>query len=190
MSSEPGSEKNEIWRPIKGYAGYQVSNLGRARSLPRIVIDLHFGGERVRHMKGRILRPGSDSRGYLHIVLSVEGKTRTRKLARLVAETFHKNPQNLKVVNHIDGNKKNDCAENLEWCTYSENTRHALRIGLYVPLKGANNSAAKRVVNIKTGVKYGSIKDAMEQENITYNAGHMSHMLHGRDTNKTDLRLL
>ena len=72
-----------------------------------------------RHLKGRV------SGGYLYHDLRFNGKRYTRRVNRLVAEAFLDNPKNLPVVNHKDGNKLNNHVDNLEWCSYSENNKHA-----------------------------------------------------------------
>lgn len=111
----------ESWRWIPGYELlYQVSSLGRVRSF-------------ARYKEPRLLRPYLDPRGYVQIVFTVNSKPRTYWLHRLVAQTFVPNASGKPEVNHIDGNKKNNCADNLEWVTSSENTLHGYRTGLLRP---------------------------------------------------------
>lgn len=119
---------NEIWKPIKGYEGiYEVSNLGRIKSLERKVhADFKFG--KTRTYKERILKPGIVN-GYQQVKLR-DNSNKIVYVHRLVAETFINNPNNYKTINHIDGNKQNNCVDNLEWCTQKENVRHALETGL------------------------------------------------------------
>lgn len=104
----------EEWRAIAGYEGlYEVSNLGRVRSLK------YWGGNRV-----AILKQATSKRGYKKIALTSEKKTFL--IHRLVAQAFIPNPENKPEVNHIDGNKQNNCVNNLEWVTGSENNIHAV----------------------------------------------------------------
>ena len=117
------NKNKEIWKDIKGYEGlYQVSNLGRVKSLERTVID------KIGHkhpIKERILKPRTDGRGYLIVDLrNGSEKGKNYKVHRLVCEAFHENPENKPCVNHIDENKANNVASNLEWCTYEENNNH------------------------------------------------------------------
>lgn len=111
----------EVWKDIKGYEGlYQVSNLGRIKSLPR-----------KRTIKTeRILSPKFNKGGYLEVALCKNSKYKMCRVHRLVASAFIQNPENKREVNHIDGNKLNNKADNLEWVTPSENIRHAFKTGL------------------------------------------------------------
>lgn len=97
----------EIWKPIKGYEGlYEISNWGRVKSL-----NYHHTG------KPRLLRPKVDKYGYLVVCFCKDGKRKYFFVHRLVAQSFIPNPDNLPQVNHKDENKKNNNADNLEWCT-------------------------------------------------------------------------
>lgn len=110
----------EIWKAIKDYEGkYEVSNLGRVKSLER---TSRFN----RKIKEKILAPREHTGGYLRVQLS----RKDFYIHRLVAETFIPNPENKSQVNHIDGNKRNNRVDNLEWNTPLENNLHAIRTGL------------------------------------------------------------
>ena len=108
----------EVWKDVSGVEGkYQVSNLGRVRSLK-------FGKERV-------LKGGITNKGYLQMPLSLNERVKRYQVHRLVAEAFISNPNNLPCVNHKDGNKTNNKVENLEWCTQKQNVHHAWNTGLH-----------------------------------------------------------
>ncbi len=107
----------EIWCPIEGYEKlYEVSNLGRVRSLCG------------RYGNNRILTLGKGSRGYLNVCLCDHGKQKTFNLHRLVAKAFVPNPENYPCVNHKDENRKNNKASNLEWCSYYHNNVYGERL--------------------------------------------------------------
>lgn len=109
----------EEWRDIEGYEGiYQVSNMGRIKSLERKV---NIGNGKQRKVRERIMRLKDNQKGYLHVDLSVNGCAKTYKVHRLVAIAFIDNPDNLAEVNHIDEIKSNNRADNLEWVTKIDN---------------------------------------------------------------------
>lgn len=106
----------EEWKDIVGYEGkYRVSNTGKVYSV----------------ISNKVLTPAYCGSGYLKVMLVKQPKNyKNTMIHRLVAEAFIPNPSNKATVNHIDGNKLNNCAENLEWNTYSENLKHAYSKGL------------------------------------------------------------
>ena len=115
----------EIWRPVVGYEGlYEVSSYGRVRSLDRYVKG-RYGNYRLH--KGKILSPAKDKTGYLKVVLSCNGKSKTIKVHRLIAQTFILNPDNLPEVNHKDEDKTNNRVENLEFCNRKYNCNYGSR---------------------------------------------------------------
>ena len=114
--------KDEIWKDIPDYENYyQVSNLGRIRSLDRF-----YNG---RTLKGKILKLSPNLYGYLRFTAKKDNITKTLHVHRIVLLTFNPISEN-KQVNHINGDKTNNNLENLEWCTDSENKVHAYKIGL------------------------------------------------------------
>lgn len=114
--------KKEEWKDIPEYEGYyQVSNLGRVRSLDRTVKGVNNSD---RFLKGKIKPLQNHPEGYYQLRLSKDGKSKTFKNYQLVAMAFlnHK-PKKGYDIDHIDNNKKNNCLENLQVVTHKENTR-------------------------------------------------------------------
>jgi len=115
--------EQEQWKPIQEFNGeYEVSNIGRVRSMKR-----YYG------MVGRIMPQTIQRKGYYAVTFHMHNKAYCRKVHRLVIEAFKPNPDNLPCINHIDGNKLNNHIDNLEWCTYQHNMQHAVRTGLTHP---------------------------------------------------------
>lgn len=111
----------ETWKSIKGYEGlYEVSNMGRVRSVPHEVQS--YGG---RYFKTRsVIRKPHIVAGYNQVDLCKDGKKHEYKVHRLVAEAFIPHSSQLQVVNHKDENKINNNADNLEWCNAKYNTNY------------------------------------------------------------------
>lgn len=149
----------EVWLPIKDYEeNYEVSNLGKIRSKTR---KTKFGRSYKIH-KSQIIKTQPDKDGYLKVNLSKNGKKKRMFVHRLVAETFIKNHENLPVVNHINGIKDDNRADNLEWCTRSENDLHAFKMGLRKPTNGGMNKRVLQIdVKSNKPIKiFNSIKEA------------------------------
>lgn len=126
---------DEMWKPVKGYEGlYEVSNMGRIKGLVRNKIKTY----RVSNW------------GYCQVVLSKNSVQQIKLVHRLVAEAFIQNTNNLQQVNHKDGNKHNNCVENLEWCTASENMKHAWKTGLNVGKTGHKMSETSKLKMINS----------------------------------------
>ena len=114
----------EIWKDIDGYEGYyQVSNMGRVRSVDRVV-EHPTNGARV--LNGKLRKLKLHRSGYHHLGLTKDGETKYRLVHRLAAQAFIPNPESKPQVNHIDGVKTNNNVSNLEWATHKENTVHAV----------------------------------------------------------------
>lgn len=151
---------SEEWRPVVGYEGlYEVSDLGNVRSMARCV-DNGRGWKRPYRAKEKALQ--KNNHGYLIVGLYSKGKAKLMSVHRLVAEAFIPNPENKAEVNHIDGNKTNNCVWNLEWATRTENACHSVNV-----LK-KNPSIAKRkaVRHIETGKVYPSLRAAEAETGI------------------------
>lgn len=189
----------EVWKDIVGYEGkYHVSNLGRVKSLNR-VIERQHPKSKTMTIKEKVLSLAKGENGYLYVNLR-SGKTGIIKsVHRLVAIAFIQNPENKYAVNHKDGIKTNNNIENLEWVTQSENGKHAYRIGLKVCaftrdciMKGvaasaeARIKASRKVLNTRTGNVYESIKDVAKDMNMSPSAIYAS--LSGRIKNKPYLK--
>ena len=138
----------EIWKDIAGYEGYyQVSNLGRVKSLDRIVKREYRGNTTV---KGRILKFNLNHKGYPIVYLYLNSKQKTISVHRLVAMAFIPNPKNKPEVNHIgllpdgrEGNKLDNRVISLEWSTGKDNLEHAKKNKLFKSQKGESNPFSK-----------------------------------------------
>ncbi len=124
--------KTEIWKSIKNYKDYQISNLGRVKSLPR-----------KNRLNELILKLDTHKQGYKRIGLRKNNKTKKFLVSRLVAIHFIANINNLPEVNHKDGNKSNNKSNNLEWITSKGNSIHAIKNKLRIMLKGEKCSWSK-----------------------------------------------
>lgn len=125
--------EQEYIRDVVGYEGlYTVNALGEIYST----------------RSGKKMIPCENRFGYMNVCLRKSGKGKTEKVHRIVAKAFILNPLNKPQVNHIDGNKKNNCVWNLEWCSNSENAHHAYATG-------AKNGIGVKVV--ETGEKFPTI---------------------------------
>lgn len=139
----------EIWRDIPNTNGqYKVSNAGKVMTTKT----------------RRILSPAIDERGYERVCLFKADRDRRYKVHRLVAITFVPNPEGKQQVNHKDGNKRNNCVDNLEWVTNEENMRHSRENGLHEGHQRFCNSKKKRVIatHIESGheIAFDSILSA------------------------------
>lgn len=122
----------EIWKDIKGFEGkYKISNLGNVKSVYRTINYIFNNKPKVRRIFEKTLKKSINKFGYEYVCLSDNCKTQKLKIHRLVAQAFIPNSENKPQVNHIDGNKQNNCVFNLEWCNNSENMKHAVKMGLW-----------------------------------------------------------
>ena len=126
--------QEEIWKDVKGHEGiYQISNLGKVKSLTRILPN---GSKR----KGIVLKQCTGPSGYVVVCLSKDGKSKTKYIHRLVADAFVPNDESEKEVDHLDNNKLNNSSGNLEWVSRKENVRRSWDDGL---MENQRKSAVK-----------------------------------------------
>ena len=140
--------ENEIWKPTYVNPYYFVSNKGRVKSIERPIWCIANNSYSIR--KERLLKPNNqNSKRYWRIPIPpIGGKKGDQKLYavhRLVATAFLPNPNNLPQINHIDGNKDNNCVENLEWCDNRYNQRHAAEHGLKDKSKMSAHSSFRKL---------------------------------------------
>lgn len=154
--------KNEIWRPIAGYEGlYEISSHGRVKSLSR-------RDARGALRREKFLKPGTTTDGYKQVSLNLDGKARPFLVHRLVASAFLDNPDALPIVNHKNGARTDNRADNLEWCTQLHNVRHSIEhLGRKPPrvYRGAEHGSSKAVQAVSsTGerLEFGNAREAAE----------------------------
>lgn len=141
------------WKEIKGYEGlYEVSDIGEVRSLPR------------QGTKGRILKQ-HERKGYLRVGLTKDHKTTWCSVNRLVAEAFIPNPDNLEQVDHINSNRLDNRAENLQWLTRQDNVIKA---------------CGKKIRCIETGKVYNTTAEALVELGKPKNHSSITAALKGR----------
>lgn len=173
---------NEKWKDVKGYEGiYQVSNLGRVKSLDRKVYQKNKSNKfQYVTYKGKILKSQKQRNGYLIIDLHRNNKTKRKLVHILVAETWIPNLNSNKYINHKDSNPQNNRIDNLEWCTQSYNVKYAYKNGNKIApnMKKTNQIKNGKIINTyismtdaerKTGIKSANISKCCR--NIRKHAG-------------------
>lgn len=158
----------ELWKPVYGYEDfYEVSSEGRVRSKDRYIT---FRGK-PKFVKGRVLKPQTRSHGYLSIWL-YNGEDRWQvSVHRLVATAFCKREDGQNEVNHLNEDKQDNRAVNLEWCTKSENCSYGSRPSS-ISRKNTNGKKSKAVVqNTMDGefvYLYPSLHEVTRQTNFGF----------------------
>lgn len=140
----------EIWKDIIGYETlYQVSNIGRVRSLDRVIIKSNGVAQ---FFKGKIIKPIENTDGYFQVKLCKNGSSHTIRVHQIVAQHFLDKPMcknnNVYEVNHKDFNRKNNNVNNLEWVTHTENINYSAK----------SNNYKKRNYYGKNNPNYGNHK--------------------------------
>lgn len=187
---------SEIWKDIKDYENiYQVSNLGRVKSLKRITSNNHIVNEKIRKLT-------IDKDGYFVVSLWINGKSKQHFVHRLVALSFIPNPDNKPHIDHINADKSDNRVENLRWCTQKENNNNPIsrtkflnnrykvegtkRISLYKPSKEVKDKIAEKhkkpIGMYKDGILIKNFKSAAdaERENSNYKFMSISAACKGR----------
>lgn len=150
---QPTVLNNEVWKVCDEFPKYEVSSLGRVRNI----------------LTGKVLKTFTQNSGYEVISFSVGKTSSKRTLHRLVAIAHIPNPHGKPIVNHLDGNKQNNVASNLEWCTNSENILHARSTGLNPYNKPtANTKMAARNKDGKSSKYLGVTWDSSRKKWIAY----------------------
>ena len=196
----------EIWKDIPEYEGlYQISNLGNVKSQH----SNRMNGQKP----GKILKVTLMKNGYMSLELRMGDTNKRHLVHRLIAEVFIPNPDNKPVVNHINGIKNDNRIENLEWCTQSENVRHAIDTGIrgtsFGPPKGTKpwntgkllseehkdklrkaklgkpSLRKRKIIDTSSGVIYNGIQEAADANNLKYN--YLAKQLYNIRNNKTNL---
>lgn len=160
-------------KDIVGFEGfYSIDEYGNVYS--------NSSGSGVR--KG-IRKPSVDKDGYNCMILCNKYKKTAIKIHRVVAQLYIPNPLNKPCINHIDGNKQNNHISNLEWCTRSENSKHAYDTGLRKPTDWTTkiHSSSKKVMCIETEEVFDSINIASKKKNIASSS--IRHNISGRYKN-------
>lgn len=166
-------DNEEIWKDIKNSEGlYQVSNLGRVRSLNH--------RNRLGYIK--VMSPYISSSNYYHLRIRKHGHIiRSVDVHRLVAETFIPNPNNLPQVNHKNENKLDNRVENLEWCDAKYNVNYGTCVDRIT--RTHIEKFGKPVKCVETGECFRSVMEAAKKYN--YNQGNISNACVNRNCTYT-----
>jgi hypothetical protein len=169
---------SEIWKPVVGYEGlYEVSDCGNIRSLGTYKYS-HKLCKPIWVNRIRYTRKCVDKKGYVYTGIGnkAQNNRKTVKLHRLVAEAFIPNPLHKPEINHLNGIKDDNRVENIEWCTPSENQKHAYRSGLsyctelrlkkFMKNRKVNDIPVAQIKNGKTINIFPSMQTAANKMNV------------------------
>lgn len=134
----------EVWKSIEGYEGlYEVSSLGRVRSLV-------FHNNQTTFERTKIMSTTDNGHGYMIVGLSDGVRRRNHYVHRLVAKAFIPNPDNLSVIDHIDHNRSNNAATNLQWMAQRDNVRRSRHL-MSKPRRPMTNTGERYISKLKNG---------------------------------------
>lgn len=156
--------QEEIWKPVVGYEGcYEISSFGRLRTVAHVV---ECSDGRRRHIiGGKIISYGSPkSNGYFMKCLQKNGDKKYVTIHRLVATAFIPNPERLEQINHKNGIKTDNRAENLEWVSRRENAIHSSYV-----LGNEGGWKKSRVICVEDGKEYDSVSSAAREYGVNVN---------------------
>lgn len=157
----------EVWKQIEDTM-FSISNYGNIRN----------------DKTGIILKTQSNDKGYQVVRVTINRIKRTFRIHRLVAEYFLDNPEHKEQVNHIDCNKNNNRADNLEWCTNKENVHHAIKNGLWKSVfDGAlkeNDNRKKKILAKNIDNKEEKIFESVADAERYFNTRHITDVLKGK----------
>lgn len=183
-------KNKEIWKDIPSYEGlYQVSNLGEIKALLKIR-KTGKKGATIRTYPEKILKPSNFSKSkYFTVTLCKNGKRKYFTLHKLIALTFLNKKDTDQCVNHIDCNRFNNAVSNLEWCTFSDNSKQSFfmkRQNNYFE-KGSLNISSKKVLNISDNIIYDSIKEAYKNYKCNFHIKTFTKKLKNQTLNNLKL---
>ena len=172
----------EVWKDINNYEGfYQISNLGRVKSLERVVHRQHNHDLRVAE---KILKNGTYPNGYKYARLHRDGKTENVLIHRLVAVAFIENKENLPIINHKDECKSNNSFDNLEWCNHTNYGSCIAKMKANVDIQKRAEKISKHVLQLDIHgnvlKEWKSITEAEISINQKSGTGNISKCLRGK----------
>lgn len=121
-------EKNEEWRPVKGYEGYyEASDMGNVKSVDRYIVNHGLlGGAKTIKVKGRLLKQHLTRDGYLYVCLSIGGVNKRVRVHRIIVDAFIPEDNSRQLIDHINTIKTDNRLSNLRRCTASENAQNPI----------------------------------------------------------------
>lgn len=166
---------------IDGYNYYEISDQGNVRSKDKMIVTVN-GNSYIK--RGQLLKHKKHKDGYRFVTISDKGVKSNFYVHRLVASAFILNPDRKPVVNHLDGNKRNNCVENLEWVTSKQNALHAYKNNLLYKIEHLKPTS-QAILNTETNICYNTIKKAAKAIERNYTV--VREILNGKRNGKLPL---